>query len=92
MASKNGSSKSATKNTTKLNDVQISLAKNLVSHKDDGLAASNWSGDGKFPTRTFQTLEKNGLAKPKEKKNESGKKETFWFPTAKTAKAVEARG
>ena len=70
----------------KLNDVQKAAAELLVAQKENGVAPSTFTG--RFPTRTLQALEKHALAKTKAKKNAAGVKETVWFPTAKTAKAI----
>jgi hypothetical protein len=80
----------AQKQTTKLNDSQRTVAEALIDTKNTGIAPSTWTGDGKFPTRTLQSLEKIGLAKSKEKKVDgTKKKEAFWFPTAKTSKVLD---
>lgn len=87
MAKSSSGAKSA--KNIKLNESQSAVAGILVNATEYGLNSNNWEGGGKFPTRTFQSLEKIGLAKPKEKKVEgSKKKETFWFPTVKLAKVV----
>ncbi len=87
--SKKKTTKAAPKlKAVKLNDMQRTLAGQLVEAKETGISATGWSSEGRFPTRSLQALEQSGLAKSKQKKNDEGVKETYWFPTAKTSKVL----
>ena len=87
---KKAATKAPTKKNTKLDGTKLEVAQALVNAKDTGIGPGTWSGTGKFPTRTLKALELGGLAKSKEKKGGDGKKAAFFFPTAATAKAIQA--